>query len=85
MNSTTQSVTSGLVVAGGASLSQLPSPCLAPLAPLAAAVPRLQIATHKIIITAYHHLCFTPEEVGKKINVYRIVDIYYSFSNIFTI
>ena len=70
MSSTIQSVTSGLVVGGGASLPQLPSPCLAPCRSCAqAADSNTQNNNHGIISSLFY--------TREKINVSRNEDIYY--------
>ena len=69
-SSTIQSVTSGLVVGGGASLPQLPSPCLAPCRSCAqAADSNTQNNNHGIISSLFY--------TREKINVSRNEDIYY--------
>ena len=69
MSSTIQSVTSGLV-GGGASLPQLPSPCLAPCRSCArAADSNTQNNNHGIISSLFY--------TREKINVSTIVNIYY--------
>ena len=70
MSSTIQSVTSGLVVGGGASLPQLPSPCLAPCRSCArAADSNTQNNNHGIISSLFY--------TREKRNVSRIVNIYH--------